>query len=197
MLRQAKWMYIICSMLICVLGIVLIAVPSISARVICWLIGILLIVFGACKILGYFTTDMYHLAFQLDLALGAFLVIIGVLFIVRPGKAADSIAVLVGIFTLIDGAFKVQTSRDARKFGLSWWWLILTGALLSFAAGVILVFGIVDGGAFLITMIGIALVIDGIQNLFNAFYTIKVIKNLKKERIVSVIDLDDDDFDVK
>ena len=46
-------------------------------------------------------------------------------------------------------------------------------------------------------MIGIALVIDGIQNLFNAFYTIKVIKNLKKERIVSVIDLDDDDFDVK
>ena len=68
---------------------------------------------------------------------------------------------------------------------------------MSFAAGVILVFGIVDSGAFLITLIGIALVIDGIQNVFNAFYTIKVMKNLKTERIVSVIDSDDDDFDVK
>ena len=49
-------LYTSCSMLICVLGIVLIAVPSISARVICWLIGILLIVFGACKICLLYTS---------------------------------------------------------------------------------------------------------------------------------------------
>ena len=64
-LRAAKYGYIILSVLICILEIVLIAVPDFSINLLCRIGGGLLIVFGYIRILGYVSKDLYRLAFQL------------------------------------------------------------------------------------------------------------------------------------
>ena len=82
-LKLAKNGYIIMSVLFMVLGACLIIWPDCSMAVFCTAVGIMLIVYGLIKILGYFSRDIYCLAFQFDLAFGVLLAAVGIIIIVR------------------------------------------------------------------------------------------------------------------
>ena len=72
-MRAAKIGYIVMSAALCVLGILLICLPEVFSGLIGVLIGIILIVFGAVRMAGYFSKDLYRLAFQHDLTSGIIL----------------------------------------------------------------------------------------------------------------------------
>ena len=129
------------------------------------------------KILGYFSHDLYNLAFQFDLALGVFTLIFGLILLLRSARVVTFMPVIIGVFVLVDGVFKLQTAVDANRFGLSNWWLILLGSLLCIALGLLLIVDPFSGSGALMTFVGISLAIDGLQNLFNAFYTVRILKN--------------------
>ncbi len=69
-MRAAKTGYIIISAVLCVLGAVLIAFPDFSVSLLGVICGITMIVFGIVKLTGYFSKDLYRLAFQYDLTSG-------------------------------------------------------------------------------------------------------------------------------
>ena len=75
-LKLAKNGYIIMSVLFMVLGACLIIWPDCSMAVFCTAVGIMLIVYGLIKILGYFSRDIYCLAFQFDLDEGEIRILI-------------------------------------------------------------------------------------------------------------------------
>ena len=183
-LKFAKILYIICSFLLCAVGILYIAGHSIATDILCYVIGGTLILCGIVKIIGYFSYDIYHLAFQFDLALGILVIIIGILFLVRSGSTVDSSNLHIGLFVLIDGVFKLQTATDAKKFGLGKWWIILLGSVFCIGSGGFLIFDLLDNRDIVNILIGVSLLIDGGQNLFNAYYTVKIIDRLhdKKEK---------------
>lgn len=175
-IKQAKWCYIICSLLIIAAGVYIIARPYASAVMFCRIIGAVSLAYGISKILGYFSRDLYNLAFQFDLALGVFTIIFGLILLLRSARVVTFMPVIIGVFVLVDGVFKLQTAVDAKRFGLSSWWLILLGSLLCAALGLLLIVDPFGGSNVLMTFVGISLAIDGLQNLFNAFYTIKIMK---------------------
>ena len=113
-MRAAKIGYIVMSSLFCVLGAVLLFTPDASALWIGRLLGIGTIVFGAVKLVGYFSRDLFRLAFQYDLAFG-------VLLVVRPGTGARLLTVLMGLSLLLDGVLNlivalctVKVARNQR-----------------------------------------------------------------------------------
>ena len=55
--------------------------------------------------------------------------------------------------------------------GLNRWWSVLAAALLSAAAGLLLIFNPFAGARALMTLLGITLIIEGVQNLFVVIYT--------------------------
>ena len=63
-MKTAKIGYIVLSVALCVLGIILIAFPGFSASLFGILCGVVLIMFGCVKLVGYFSKDLYRLAFQ-------------------------------------------------------------------------------------------------------------------------------------
>ena len=65
-LRVAKIGYIVLSVLTCILGAVLVADPEFPVKILCRLGGSLLIAFGCIRIVGYFSRDLYRLAFQFN-----------------------------------------------------------------------------------------------------------------------------------
>jgi uncharacterized membrane protein HdeD (DUF308 family) len=172
-IKQAKWIYIIISILFCAAGILLVLRPATSARVICGVLGVMALIYGAIKILGYFSRDIYGLAFQFDLALGILMLALGLIMLIIPDKVISFLPFVVGIFVLIDGVFRVQTSIDARRFGLGKWWLIFLGAVLCIIAGLLLMLNPFSSAMVLTVIVGIAIFVDGLQNLFNAIYTVK------------------------
>ena len=58
-IKVAKIGYIMISILLCVLGIVLIAVPDFSVTLLCRLGGVIMVLFGLVKIVGYCSKDSF------------------------------------------------------------------------------------------------------------------------------------------
>ena len=113
--KCAKWFALVSSLLLGIFGTVLLIWPNTSMNVICTLLGVLMVVFGVSKIVGYFFNVSYHIGFQFDLALGLFALLFGILFLTHPGAILSITWVLVGIYEIVESVFKIQTAMDARQ----------------------------------------------------------------------------------
>ena len=176
-LKLAKNGYIIMSVLFMVLGACLIIWPDCSMAVFCTAVGIMLIVYGLIKILGYFSRDIYCLAFQFDLAFGILLMAVGVILIARKNFAVDLIFSVFGILILADALFKIQMSVDAKRFGLALWWQILLVALVTGVIGVLVFIRPFEAAAMMMVLVGFSILLEGILNLWVGILTIKIIKS--------------------
>ena len=87
----------------------------------------------------------------------------------------------VGIVILIDGALKLQTAVDARKFGIEKWWLILIIALLVSIVGIILMVTPFAAQTVAAWEIGINLVLDGVLNICVVLSTVKTLRRKRLE----------------
>ena len=114
-LKLAKNGYIIMSVLFMVLGACLIIWPDCSMAVFCTAVGIMLIVYGLIKILGYFSRDIYCLAFQFDLAFGVLLAAVGIIIIVRRHVVVNLIFGIFGLLILADAG---AVGRDGKNVQL-------------------------------------------------------------------------------
>ena len=176
-IRIAKTSYIILSALFIVLGVGLIALRDLSVSLIGIAAGVMLIAFGIVKLIGYFSKDLYRLAFQFDLAYGILLIVLGLIVLVRPVQLVSFFCLVLGICILADGLFKIQAASDSKRFGLRPWWLILTLAIMACLAGLLLVFRPMDGARALLVLLGIAMLAEGILNLCVACSMIKIIRH--------------------
>ncbi len=102
-MKIAKVGYIVLSIALCIFGILLIIIPEISISAFGLFIGICLIIFGAIKITGYFSKDLYRLAFQYDLAFGIMMIALGIMVILEPNNVIETICIALGIAFLMDG----------------------------------------------------------------------------------------------
>lgn len=174
-IQIAKAGYIIISILLCVLGIVLIAVPDVSALLLCRIGGLLLILFGLVKIIGYYSKDLYRLAFQYDLAFGILVIAIGAILIIRADSIMNVLCIFLGICILADALLKIQISIDSKVFGIRKWWLILGAAIITGVVGFLLVLRPFDGIQIIMLMLGIALLAEGVLNLVTILTAVKII----------------------
>lgn len=182
-MRAAKAGYIVMSLLFCVMGLVLLLAPEISAVRIGRLLGSFVIVFGAVKLVGYFSRDLFRLAFQYDLAFGLLLIVLGIVTLAHPNDTIGFLAVVSGIPVLADGLFKVQLAFDARRFGIRRWWLILTAAIVTGIIGAVLVFRPAAAVTVMTALIGAALLTDGLLNLSVALCTVKIVAHQQPDVI--------------
>ncbi len=178
-IQAAKTGYIIMSLLLCVLGIVLIAVPGLSALVICRAGGGILVLFGFVKIVGYFSKDLYRLAFQFDLAFGILLIALGMILIFRSNIMLNIVCVFLGISILTDALLKIQIAIDSKEFGISRWWLILAAAVLTGIIGFLLVLRPSESVQIMMLLLGMSLLTEGILNLITILSVVKIIRNQK------------------
>lgn len=181
-LRAAKYGYIVLSILICALGITLIAVPDFSLSLLCWIGGILLICFGCVRILGYLSKDLYRLAFQYDLAFGVLLIALGIVLILRTDAMIHIICILLGIFILADSLLKIQIAIDAKAFGIHEWWLILTVAIVTAVIGFLLLFRPYETSKAVMILLGASFLGEGLLNLTTVLTAVKILQ--KKPMII-------------
>ena len=174
-MRAAKTGYIIMSVLLCVLGVVLFVWPGVSVAVIGELLGIGMIVFGAVKVAGYLSRDLFRLAFQYDLAFGVLLMALGVVTLTHPGETIGFLCVVYGILVLSDGLFKA----------------ILLAAACAGVLGVLLVLRPGEGAQALTMLLGASLFLDGVMNLLVALLTVKIIRHQQPDVIET------DEFEIK
>ena len=182
-MRVAKGGYILMSAIFCALGVLFIVRPGQSLKVMGLALGIAMIAFGAFKLVGYFSRDLYRLAFQYDLEFGILLIALGVIVLLRTNGVMDFICIAAGVSILADGLFKIQIAIDARRFGIRDWWLILLLAVVTGGVGLLLVFRPWESVQVLTVLLGAALLAEGVLNLCVALSTVKIVKNQRPDVI--------------
>ena len=179
----AKAGYIVMSLVFCGAGVLFIAKPDLSAVIIGRALGAAMIVFGVIKLVGYFSKDLFRLAFQYDLGFGLLLIALGSLVLTRPAGVLDFIFTALGIAILADGLFKVQIAVDSKQFGIPTWWLTLILAIVTGIVGLALVFRPWDSARLLTALLGAALLAEGILNLCVALSTVKIVSHQRPDVI--------------
>ncbi|MCI8276160.1 MAG: hypothetical protein HFI66_11255 [Lachnospiraceae bacterium] len=180
-IKAAKLGYVVTSLVLCGTGVLLVAWPELSAKVLCRMAGTLLLVCGIIKLIGYFSRDLYRLAFQFDLAFGLLSAVMGLLLLFDTGGVIWALHLIIGVIALADGLFKLQTAIDAKRFGLGRWWMIAATALISAVFGLLLVVDPFAGAIALMTMTGLTFLAEGVLNLCVALCAVKIIQNKKEE----------------
>lgn len=182
-IQTAKVGYLVISAALCILGVLLIAYPAISAKALCYILGGVLAVYGIIKMVGYFSKDLYRLAFQYDLASGALITALGVIMLVIPDGVISVTHTVIGILILADGLFKIQIAIDAKRFGVSRWWLIAAAAILTGVVGLLLILHPFAGAAAAMILMGVGLLAEGILNLSVVLCAVKIVRHQKPDVI--------------
>ena len=169
------------------LGILLMTDPRLSVALIGDIVGIVLVAFGIIKLIGYFSKDLYRLAFQFDLAFGILLIALGLALLIKPESAMNILCMILGIEIIADGLFKIQTSLDAKRFGLNTWWLMLSLAIFAGAIGAVLIFYPSESVQALTWLLGLSLLVEGGLNLSVALCAIKIVEHQLPDTVESEI----------
>ena len=174
--RIAKWGYVAASVLFIFFGILFIVFPDTSISVMVKLSAVIMMLLGIIKLVGYFSKDLYRMAFQFDLEFGILLFVLGIVALIKPNGAVNVLCIALGIAVLTDGLFKMRISFESKKFGISEWWLTFAASILAILIGLVLVFKPSNSANVIMAVLGISLVVDGLLNLCVAFTSVKIIK---------------------
>ena len=181
LVRTAKIVSLVLSGLLLALGIILIFWSDELSAILRFFFAVLSILLGGAKILGYFTNDLYRIAFQFDLAMGSLVALFGLLLLLKPETAMLLLTNAVVIYVLLDGLMRVQTAVDAYRFGMPYWYLLLSFSLL-LVLGALSVFVFGDEGHRFILM-GLLLIADAGLYAFVTAYTVRVRVRKKNYRM--------------
>ena len=188
--NQAKIINVSLAGVMLAVGVIIAVFSSLPDIVVKILIGCLLIITGVGKVLGYFSNDIYRLAFQFDLAIGVTDAILGILTLVLADAVYPTLATGMGIFVILDSLLKVQTGLDALRFGMKNW----LGILISSAAISLFGIGSMLAAHLILPMnipVGTAMAADAVQNMWITMYTVRV--RARKKSFKVDFDLKEDD----
>ncbi len=175
-IKKAKWALIASSVMSVAIGVCAIISPGISALAMCYVLACALVLSGVARIVSYCRGSSFGYSMHNNLAMGLMLVTLGVLIAVSADDAVIWMPVAVGIAVITDAMFILEMSFDAKRAGVPRWWVALLLSVLSAAAGVILIINPFEGALALMTVLGVTLIISGVDSLCTVLYISRFIK---------------------
>lgn len=178
--KQFSKKYILVSALYVVLGVVLLAWPSTSVKMICYGLGFVMVVLGITYAIIYFTKDNLAGFLQMDLVIGIICLAFGVFILLNPTFLSTVLPFAMGIILLLGAVVKIQSALNMKRLNFKKWYLVLILALVLIALGVILLCNPFAEERYMILYIGICLILDGMTNLVSMICIQVRVKRLVK-----------------
>ena len=184
-MKIAKYGYIAISAIFTLAGLVMVFYPTPSQSFIGIFFGIAILAFGIIKLVGYWSRDLFRLAFQYDLQFGVLLCVLGIITLIRHRDAVAFLCVAYGICIMADSLFKIRTALDAKAFGIRQWWVTLVLAGLTALIGLLITLCPVTAARVVTVLLGISFVSEGLLSLGVAISMVKIVDNQQPDVIVS------------
>ena len=159
---------IICSALI-VLGLILIICPGMAVSVVIGGVGSLGVVMGIVHLIRYFKLDNHASIASNELAVGLLWLVGGILVIALHKFLLSIVPVFFGIVLLVGGIAKVQNTLQLKRMGAKRWYFEVVCCGLSIGFGAIILLNPFSTALLLMRIIGIALLIEGVQDLISRY----------------------------
>ena len=151
------------------LGLVLTIFPGLASSIVFNAIGIVGIVIGAIHLIRYFKMDPHASLKSNGMVLGLLWLVGGILIIALKGFLLSLLPMFFGLVLLVGGILKLQYALNFKRMGVTRWYLELAATILSIAFGAIILINPFSTALLLMRIVGIALLIEGIQNLISRY----------------------------
>lgn len=177
---QFKKTYWLTALLTTILGFVLIIWPGLSVIYICKCIGAAVAICGIFNIVQYYTAKQVGFMLRFNLILGVLLCIIGIWLFVMPVTIIKLIPIIAGIMILFHGIVDFGYTFALKNAGYQKWQASLVMSILTIILAIVILLNAFETVEFLITLVGCALVFDGIKDLILLFVVGKALKQMQK-----------------
>ncbi len=184
-MKRVKADLILSAVLCVALGVVLLVWPAETIDIFCKVLAAGVVLMGAVQLISYLRERDIH---PFAGVLGLLLVLVGIWIFVRPASIVSLIPIVIGVILCAHGIQDVKLAIETKANGYERWWSILLIAVVSLALGVICIvnaFGVVT---LALQFIGIALIYDGISDLWIASRAIRAARSVLQE--AEAVDVD-------
>jgi uncharacterized membrane protein HdeD (DUF308 family) len=173
--------------------------PTSSGLAICYAVGAILCVWGVVRVVTYFAADRLMMIGSFGLVQGAALLLAGAFILARPELLAGVLTTVFGILLIIDGVLKLQHAISLLRIRAPRWWVILLGAAVTAALGIVVVCEPFATARTLMQFVGAALVVGGALDLLTLVYVSHSVKTVQRrtaeadaarERMRNAVDVD-------
>lgn len=164
-----------------ILGALLLFVPQIQIKTLCYLLSSILVIFGIVWIVRYFMTDAYKNINEYGFSIGVFTVILGMCALVRVEEVSNSFILFLGIAILMTSVVKLQYALDLKNLKEKTWIIMLVSALIFVICSIIIIIRPFQKKVSLFQFTYWIMIIDGIFSLLSyLFLTVIIHKNLNQ-----------------
>jgi len=179
--NKIKTNWIISAIVTGLIGLVLLLFPGNVLTSLCYCFGGLTIAVGVVRVVRYFKQEhIYPFLFQSDLVVGLITIGLGIFMITSPITVMTLLPYLFGLLLIGCGVGNILRSIDAKDNGFAQWGVLLGMAILSIAAGLVIMgnpFGTVE---VVLAVTGGCLIYESITDLVTTFIITKKIKAAQK-----------------
>ena len=150
------------SILVAVVGLVLVIMPSLTNKLIVYGIGIVLLIYGAGRIIRYMKREAPAAMTDLDLFNGLICCATGVFMLIYSSVVIGILPFLYGLFLIFGGARSVQTAFDVKRFQGTRWIVHLVIGIILAVLGILAIRNPFSTEALLTRFVGAGLLAMGI-----------------------------------
>ncbi len=185
-IRKMNITSIIFSIIFILIGSFLLARPEDAIHLVSYALGIILIVWGVISVITFFTDKESQNYLDFGFIVGVFVLIFGIIILVKPDTIASIIPLLLGIWMLINGVTKLSYSLtlNNNKSALS----SIIISLIIVLLGILLIINPFQGAKKIVQILGISILVYSILDLIECFSIKRVMKKVKKIENKNVID---------
>lgn len=178
MIKKIKIDMILSALLCTAMGVVLLVWPDKTIDVFCKVLAAGLMLIGIVNISSYFLNKLFH---PFSGVLGAIVLLVGVWIYGHPGSIVSLIPIVIGVMLCVHGIWDVRLAFETKSNRYEKWWSVLILAIVSMVLGVLCIvhaFGLVT---LALQFIGVALIYDGITDLWIASQAIRSARARKRQ----------------
>ena len=154
---------IISSLIFIVTGIFLLLKPETAINVVCYVLGIILVLWGVVSIIQFFSDKNSSNYLSMSFIFGSFVFIFGIIILIKPSIVASIVPLLLGVWMVINGVTKLSYALSIYKNTKNM--LSIIGSIFIIVFGVTLIFNPFEGAKGLTQIIGIVLIVYSILDL--------------------------------
>lgn len=178
--KEFRTSYVLVSALYVVLGVALLLWPTTSVKMICYGLGIAMVVLGITYGIIYFTKENLNGFLQMDLVIGIICLAFGLFILLNPTFLSTALPFAMGLILLLGAVVKLQSAFNMKRLDFRRWYVVLIFALVLVALGLVLLWNPFEQESHMILYIGMCLILDGMTNLISMICIQMRVKKLVK-----------------
>lgn len=193
-IKNFRFGYLLLAILLCASGLLIIIYPNESMTTVSYIIGAITLIGGIVQVIKILANRRRGASFTFSIITACVTIICAVAALIFPDVVMTVYPMMIGLFVIIDGAFKLQTVINSKRYNMKMWWFLLIISCVTIFGGFLCVRVRLteDNFPLFSFILGASLTVCGVQNFFSLFYLGKIVKRASSEYSKNATDISED-----